>query len=49
MIRHIDIACRIISVETIECGSRVNCKIFDARGLYAAWGNKISGKGFETP
>lgn len=27
---------------------RVNCKIFDARGYYAAWGNKIAGKGFES-
>jgi hypothetical protein len=27
---------------------KVNCKIFDARGYYAAWGNKIAGKGFEN-
>lgn len=23
-------------------------KIFDARGYYAAWGNKLAGKGFES-
>lgn len=26
----------------------VNCKIYDARGFYAAFGNKISGKGYES-
>jgi len=27
---------------------KVNCKIYDARGFYAAFGNKISGKGYES-
>ena len=49
MIRQIDCSTRTISVKEVKCGSQVNCKIYDARGYYAAWGNKISGKGFETP
>ena len=27
-------------------GGRLNVRIFDARGYYAAWGNKLAGKGF---
>lgn len=49
MIRQIDVSTRTISVKEVDCGSQVNCKIYDARGYYAALGNKISGKGFETP
>ena len=26
----------------------VTCKIYDARGYYAALGNKVSGKGYES-
>lgn len=26
-----------------------NCKIYDARGYYAALGNMFAGKGFERP
>lgn len=32
--------------EDLNGNSEVTCKIYDARGYYAALGNKMSGKGF---
>ena len=32
--------------DSINASSEVTCKIYDARGYYAALGNKMSGKGF---
>ena len=29
-------------------GNDITCKIYDARGYYAALGNKVSGKGYES-
>lgn len=29
-----------------EISNVINCKIYDARGFYAALGNKIAGKGY---
>lgn len=29
-----------------ETGGKKNCKIYDARGYYAALGNMFAGKGF---
>ena len=37
-----------ISKKKINSKGRLNCKIYDARGYYAALGNKIAGKGFEN-
>lgn len=31
-----------------ESSNVINCKIYDARGFYAALGNKIAGKGYES-
>ena len=28
---------------------QINCKIYDARGYYAALGNMFAGKGYEKP
>ena len=33
--------------DTAAAGGRGGCKVYDARGFYAALGNKLSGKGFE--
>ena len=39
-------ATKAISVKELQ--NQVNCKIYDARGYYAALGNKMAGKGYET-
>lgn len=46
MIREIDFSSQSLRKSKMKT-NRVNCKIFDARGFYAALGNKLSGKGFE--
>lgn len=46
MIREIDLCTRQISKKS-SSSNKVNCKIYDARGYYAALGNKLGGKGFE--
>ena len=43
---------KIIGNHQLEVNSStdgiINCKIYDARGYYAALGNKMSGKGYES-
>jgi hypothetical protein len=47
MILSIDACTQRISKKVFNDPSgKINCKIYDARGYYAAWGNKIAGKGF---
>ena len=46
MIKQIDISTRLIC-EKYNKNNKANCKIYDARGYYAAFGNKLAGKGFE--
>lgn len=48
MIKCIHNATKQISEKFAENKNRLNCKIYDARGYYAALGNKIAGKGFEN-
>ena len=49
MITSIDFSMQAISLKREKPIDKVNVKIFDARGYYAAWGNKLAGKGFEEP
>jgi len=37
-----------LSLTIDEITNGINCKIYDARGFYAALGNKIAGKGYES-
>jgi hypothetical protein len=47
MIREIDKSAQSLSKKKKDLITQgMNCKIFDARGFYAALGNKLSGKGF---
>jgi hypothetical protein len=46
MIREIDKSAQSISRRPLK-KQGINCKVYDARGFYAALGNKLSGKGFE--
>jgi hypothetical protein len=48
MIQCIDYAARSVSSKPTEKKAKLNCKIYDARGYYAALGNKIAGKGYEN-
>ena len=36
----------ISSTNKIDPKGKLNVKIYDARGYYAAFGNKLAGKGF---
>ena len=45
MIREIGIAAHSLSHDSSLPG-RPACKVYDARGFYAALGNKLAGKGF---
>jgi myotubularin-related protein 1/2 len=47
MVQGIDWATRVVNHGPPQDPKyRLNCKIYDARGYYAAWGNKLAGKGF---
>jgi hypothetical protein len=47
MIREIGRAAHSLTEGTKTPPIHPACKVYDARGFYAALGNKLSGKGFE--
>lgn len=44
----INAKCKLYANEE-EIKTTLNCKIYDARGYYAAIGNMLGGKGYEHP